>query len=40
MRRGSTMTVKGTSVRDTSSTDTYSLAGFASAYDAMRDACK
>jgi invasion protein IalB len=40
MRRGNTMTVRGTSVRDTNSTDTYSLAGFSNAYDAMRDACK
>ncbi len=40
MRRGSTMVIKGTSVRDTTSTDTYSLNGFSGAYDAMRDACK
>jgi invasion protein IalB len=40
MRRGSTMVVKGTSVRDTTSTDTYSLNGFSGAYQAMQDACK
>lgn len=40
MRRGYTMIVKGTSVRDTRSTDTYSLNGFSNAHDAMRDACK
>jgi hypothetical protein len=39
MRRGSDMTVRGTSVRDTFSLDTYSLNGFSAAYDAMRDAC-
>ena len=39
MKRGSTMTVRGTSVRDTFSMDTYSLTGFSAAYDAMRDAC-
>lgn len=39
MKRGSTMTVRGTSVRDTYSLDTYSLSGFSAAYDAMRDAC-
>lgn len=40
MRRGSTMTVKGTSSRDTNSTDTYSLAGFSNAYEAMRNECR
>ena len=40
MRRGSTMVIKGTSVRDTTSTDTYSLNGFSGAYQAMQDACK
>lgn len=40
MRRGSSMTARGTSVRDSYSLDTYSLAGFGNAYQAMRDACK
>ena len=40
MKKGSTMTVRGTSTRDTWSLDTYSLLGFTAAYDAMRDACK
>ena len=39
MKGGTTMTVKGTSTRDTYSLDTYSLNGFTAAYDAMRDAC-
>lgn len=39
MRRGLTMTVRGTSTRDTYSLDTYSLAGFTAAFEAMRDAC-
>lgn len=39
MRAGSTMTVRGTSTRDTYSLDTYSLAGFTAAFEAMRDAC-
>jgi hypothetical protein len=39
MKRGSSMTVRGTSTRDTFSMDTYSLIGFSAAYDAMRDAC-
>lgn len=39
MRRGATMTVRGTSVRDTFSVDTYSLNGFSAAYQAMQDAC-
>ena len=39
MRKGSTMVVKGTSSLDTTSTDTYSLAGFTAAIGAMRDAC-
>src|SRR4051812_17167571 len=39
MKRGSTMTVKGTSTRGTYSLDTYSLGGFSAAYQAMRDAC-
>jgi hypothetical protein len=39
MRRGSDMTVRGTSVRNTFSLDTYSLLGFTAAYDAMVAAC-
>jgi len=39
MRKGDSMVIKGTSSKDTNSTDTYSLAGFAPAYDAMREAC-
>jgi invasion protein IalB len=39
MRKGDAMVIKGTSSKDTDSTDTYSLAGFAPAYDAMREAC-
>lgn len=39
MRGGSTMTVRGTSTRDTFSLDTYSLNGFTAAFAAMRDAC-
>jgi invasion protein IalB len=39
MRDGSTMTVRGTSTRDTFSLDTYSLNGFTAAFEAMRDAC-
>jgi invasion protein IalB len=40
MRKGADMTVTGTSVKDTNSTDTYSLLGFSDAYDAMKNACK
>ena len=40
MRKAGVMTVRGTSVRDTFSLDTYSLGGFGAAYEAMRDACK
>jgi hypothetical protein len=40
MRRGSAMTVRGTSIRDTFSLDTYSLLGFTAAYNAMNDACR
>ena len=40
MRKAGSMVIKGTSVRDTTSTDTYSLGGFGAAYEAMRDACK
>jgi len=39
MRRGATMTVRGTSTRDTFSLDTYSLNGFSAAFEAMRGAC-
>jgi invasion protein IalB len=40
MKRGTQMTVRGTSQRGTWSLDTYSLAGFTAAYQAMLDACK
>lgn len=39
MRKGSSLKVSGTSTRDTTSTDTYSLTGFTAAYNAMRDKC-
>ena len=39
MKRGSKMTVRGTSTKDTYSLDTYSLIGFTAAYQKMRDAC-
>ena len=39
MRRGSDMTVRGTSTRNTYSLDTYSLLGFTAAYEAMVEAC-
>ena len=39
MKRGSRMSVRGTSTKRTYSLDTYSLLGFTAAYDAMRDAC-
>ena len=39
MRRGTDMTVRGTSVKNTFSLDTYSLLGFTAAYDAMVEAC-
>ncbi|HEX6142338.1 MAG TPA: invasion associated locus B family protein [Geminicoccaceae bacterium] len=39
MRRGTDMTVRGTSVKNTFSLDTYSLLGFTAAYEAMVDAC-
>ena len=39
MKRGSDMTVRGTSVKRTYSVDTYSLLGFTAAYQAMLDAC-
>lgn len=40
MRRGIQMTVRGTSVRNTWSLDTYSLAGFSAAIRAMKEACR
>jgi hypothetical protein len=40
MKRGSEMTVRGTSVKRTYSLDTYSLLGFTAAYEAMVDACR
>ena len=39
MKRGSSMTVRGTSTRGTYSLDTYSLKGFTAAIDALRAAC-
>lgn len=39
MRRGSQMRIRGTSVRETWSLDTYSLAGFGAAHRAMAEAC-
>jgi hypothetical protein len=39
MKRGSDMSVRGTSVKDTYSVDTYSLMGFTKAYEAMVAAC-
>ena len=40
MRKGSTMTVQGTSERGTSTTDTYSLAGISQALAAVATNCK
>jgi hypothetical protein len=40
MKAGSSMSVRGTSVRETYSLDTYSLSGFTAAVDAMRAACR
>jgi len=40
MRKGSTMTVKGTSDRGASTTDTYSLAGITQALQAVATNCK
>ena len=40
MRKGSEMSVRGTSTKNTYSIDTYSLLGFTAAYRAMRDACR
>jgi hypothetical protein len=39
MKRGTDMTVRGTSFRNTYSLDTYSLLGFTAAYEAMLEAC-
>jgi Invasion associated locus B (IalB) protein len=39
MKGGVSMTVRGTSIRNTYSLDTYSLNGFTAAYEAMRAAC-
>jgi len=40
MRKGNSLTVKGTSARGTDITDTYSLLGFSKAYAAIGAACK
>lgn len=40
MRRGTQIQLRGTSVRDTWSLDTYSLAGFSAAHRAMTEACR
>lgn len=40
MRRGNQITIRGTSMRDTWSLDTYSLAGFSAAHRAMTEACR
>jgi len=40
MRKGSTMTVVGTSERGTTTTDTYSLAGISQALQAVATSCK
>jgi hypothetical protein len=40
MKRGSDMTVRGTSTKNTFSLDTYSLLGFTAAYQAMVAACR
>ena len=39
MKRGQKMLVTGTSASDTTTVDTYSLAGFSAAYDAIGKAC-
>jgi invasion protein IalB len=39
MKNGSGMIVRGVSVRDTETTDTYSLQGFTKAYNAIGEAC-
>jgi invasion protein IalB len=40
MKKGTTMVVKGISLRGTATTDTYSLKGFTKAYNAISKACK
>ena len=40
MKKGTTMVVKGTSLRGTATTDTYSLKGFTKAYNTISKACK
>jgi hypothetical protein len=40
MRKGSTLTIQGTSARGNQITDTYSLSGFSKAYQAIGTACK
>ena len=40
MKAGATITVRGTSIRNTFSLDTYSLSGFTAAVEAMRAACR
>jgi Invasion associated locus B (IalB) protein len=40
MKAGASMTVRGTSVRNTYSLDSFSLSGFTAAMDAMRAACQ
>jgi hypothetical protein len=40
MKAGASMTVRGTSIRNTYSLDTYSLSGFTAAVEAMRAACR
>lgn len=40
MKRGRTMSARGTSQKDTWSLDTYSLMGFTEAYEAMLEACR
>lgn len=40
MKRGTRMTVRGTSPRDTYSIDTYSLRGVTAAYNKMKSLCK
>ncbi|MET0155303.1 MAG: invasion associated locus B family protein [Rickettsiales bacterium] len=40
MKKGSSMSVKGTSIRETYSTDNYSLMGFSNAVKRMDDLCR
>lgn len=40
MKKGNKMTVRGTSVKDTFSLDTYSLKGFTAAYKRMKELCQ